>query len=152
MNNDPTRDELANKAKFELVWAELRHLEIPEIIVTFSGEGDSGQIDDVSVSGIVALPGAEARYALLNEAFHGTFVTVHPDEAPVRLHTLIEELTDPLISDQGVNWWDNDGGFGECRWDASAEPPLISVSISERVVHTVEHGFEFNRFGLEEVN
>jgi hypothetical protein len=156
-----TRDELANKAKFEIVWDALKRLGIPAIVVNFSGEGDSGQIDDTSVIDVFKDPvsGVEVRgfaaetYGDLSAKLSECMVVVHPDEPAVTLISLIDELTEPLISNAGVNWWDNDGGFGDCAWYANAnqEPPRITVSISEKIVSTVEHRFEFDRFGLERV-
>ncbi len=144
-----TETKLGDLAKFELVWAELTRLGIERVVVSFSGEGDSGQIDDV----VMELPGTEQTpesmdtWARVNELFQAAMIDLGPGEPSVQLKNLIETLTDPLITNAGVDWWNNDGGFGECTWWIA--DMRIHADISERIVTTNNFEYVFNRHGEE---
>jgi hypothetical protein len=143
-----TENLLADKAKYELVWAAMRELGIDEIEVEFNGEGDSGEITDVSVPYRSDMAGEQ--HVELNARLERCAVTLIEGEPPVKLVDLITELSDPLTTEQDINWWDGDGGFGVVHWIlANGEPPepMIAMSIEERIVTTNSHMFEFDRHG-----
>ena len=146
---------LSTKAKFELVWAAMRELGIKQIDVTFSGEGDSGSINDVLVgtSTQTTTEYGGMAWAEMNQRLENCYVKVHPDEPPMKLTQLIERLLDPMTTEQNVDWWNNDGGFGEVRLilNEGDEPPMIELDISERVVNTIDHSWQFDRHGEEVV-
>lgn len=143
MNQDANVQPLSEKARFELVWATLRELKIPTVVISFSGEGDSGQIDGVDVGYVADTD--DTKFAALYDALRGAWV--HLDDERVPLVKLIEDLTDPLLTRPGIDWWNNDGGFGKCIWHVDDEPPRIELEISERIVTTESHSFELGRHG-----
>jgi hypothetical protein len=92
----------------------LRELRVNAVIVSFDGSGDSGSISDVTFD-----PKLSAESEVEVESTH-----VEMDAATGRwvqkrslgrrtLTEAIEALTDDYLNEAGVNWYDNDGGFGE---------------------------------------
>ena len=156
MSEQQSARELTGAVKFELVWSELRKLGIGTVRVNFSGSGDSGEIDDISV--VVSMPEPYDYQDLANQekAQNDVLSTARvslPDEygdsQEIRLVQLIEDLSDPITT-AWEDWWNGDGGNGELLWHADDEPPRLALEINTARIEYDSHSYELNRFGEEE--
>lgn len=92
----------------------LRANGVREVTVSFDGSGDDGSIDDVSY-GDARINGAalSVEIEVLNRVLeNGRWVTARVFRR-TDLNTAIEELTDDYLAETNVDWYNNDGGFGE---------------------------------------
>jgi hypothetical protein len=104
--------------EFQLVWAAMKKLDINMLAVEFSGEGDSGQINDVSVAYPEAPMGKDWQVAYDRQvaAFNDCDVTF-PDGTVTKLAKLVEQLSDGILGYDGIpDWYNNDGGNGTIVW------------------------------------
>jgi hypothetical protein len=84
------------------------------LTVTFDGEGDSGQIQDIA-----ACHDAEAREVpdIQLEILEASWSTGKLDGHKTTLRDAIERLCFDLLSQEHEGWENNDGAFGELTFD-----------------------------------
>ena len=89
------------------------------VIVAFDGYGDSGQIDGIVAhddTGIVGLP--DARLPAINiESIEPA--SSDPDAQDMAITDVIENLAYDLLEESNYGWEDNEGAFGEFRFDTA---------------------------------
>lgn len=100
---------------------------ITQIVVSFDGYGDSGQIEDISASNgeeAVAMP--EAMIEILD----ATWPQSEPSLSSVSLPAAVENLAYDVLSQTHCGWENNDGAFGDIIFDAAAR--TITLDYNER--------------------
>lgn len=107
----------------------LRQLGVEKVIVTFSGEGDSGQIDDVDVVPSLTSPPVVDLVVKRIAYNHGVNqVSLETIQRP--LLVALKYVVEDYLEWTGVNWYDNDGGYGEFVLDI--EKDLMSMEVFQR--------------------
>ncbi len=113
----------------------LRGQGIQEVTVQFDGSGDSGSIDTVECETGMSLPAevtVECRH-IAREFADGRWVPV-TGLKECSLEQAIQDLTYDYLDEAGVDWYNNDGGYGELVIDVAAE--TVSLSIDVRQTYT----------------
>jgi hypothetical protein len=126
-----------NKPKFELAWTALRELKLLSVLVEFSGESDSGQIDSLEPTfhepqGIAP---SEREFADIVAALLAKEVLVPGEAVPIKLTELIEALSDYMLVLPGIpDWYNNDGGCGTLEWRIDPDGAnVLTVTVNQRV-------------------
>lgn len=98
---------------------------ITKIEITFSGSGDSGDVDDLEF-----YTGTEyiSKYPDGNKPKMQDYIS---DEQYSKLRDECYELIDDCI--EGADWYNNDGGYG--RIDINLESMTADVEYSQRTTH-----------------
>lgn len=151
-------DRNGNAYRFKAVWHTLRKLGINRVTVEFSGEGDSGQIDDVSPSWPHDSNSyAVARHKAQCDAFKEAMVD-WPEgstEAPrLKLEKLVEQLSDDILQKGEIpDWYNHEGGNGTIEWVVSGKNmegvELIDCTVNQRIVEYSTSCFSYDSHGQE---
>ena len=120
----------------------LREHGVGEINVAFDGSGDSGMIEHIGClpddrEGILSIM---MEHPTIQRTFEdGQWISrMEPIQQSVR--KALEELTYDYLEDTDVNWYDNEGGFGELRIDVVQGTVQLEVNARYTEVST-----EFNQ-------
>jgi hypothetical protein len=107
----------ANRINKDMLFEALSTAGITAVNVEFDGEGDSGQIGDITLhSGGVAVPLPTLHVTLSRAAYS----TGKLDSAQASLREAIETLCYDFLS-QEQGGWENDGGaYGEFTFDVAS--------------------------------
>ena len=109
----------------------LRACTIKRVEVTFDGCGDSGSISDVCFEG--AAFDADAAtievVAMRRQFTDGRWVAERVVE-PKTVREAIMDIVYEYLEETGVDWYNNDGGFGDCIIDV--ENGTIALDVSTR--------------------
>jgi len=97
-----------------------------EITVTFDGYGDSGAIEDVAIGD--AFADQTLDILRIERSFSEGAWTQRETTVAMTLRDAIEHMAYDYISETGVNWYDNDGGFGELVLDMSSRTLALEVN------------------------
>jgi hypothetical protein len=109
------------------VFTALTAAGITQIIVSFDGYGDSGQIEDISAkSGDESLPVPEGEIEILDAAWPQSELR----QSSVSLHTAVENLAYDVLAQTHCGWENNDGAYGDIIFDAAAR--TITLDYNER--------------------
>jgi hypothetical protein len=125
------RKELGKKNR-TVIFAALARANIELVLVSFDGEGDSGQIGDITASRneqTVPLPDVKVK---LRRAEWGK---TDPEISKADLTEAITALCYDLLEDDHAGWENNDGAFGEFRLNVKAK--TIDLELNARFIETL---------------
>lgn len=125
----------ANKAA---LFAMLAEAGVSQVVVTFDGYGDSGQIEDVEAKAgdeAVDLPDATVRVRVAE------WGQTEPVEQDLSLADLIERLAYDYLGDTHAGWENGDGAFGTFVFEVAAG--TITLDYDERYTATNNFTHEF---------
>lgn len=110
---------------------------ITQVIVTFDGSGDSGQIEEISaLSGGTTDDLPQVQVAIASAAWGRDRIT----SSEMWFETAIEKLAYDLLSDNHGGWEINDGAYGEFVFDSEAGAIQLDYNerytASEQTCHT----------------
>ncbi len=121
----------------ETLFAAMRAAGITEIIVTFDGAGDSGQVEDIDArraDAVVPMPDTEITLAQVS------WGVSEISTSSMALSEAVETLAYDLLSDSHGGWENCDGAFGAFHFDAEAGTILLDYNerfaSSEQFNHT----------------
>lgn len=122
------------------LYAMLIALGITKVAVSFEGYGDSGSIDNIETTPTVDLNAHSILIAVRDGGTHfvnGKWVSPPLEEKEVKLETAITTIVYDQLESTGVDWYNNDGGFGTWIWKA---PDTVKFEVNVReTVHTRIH-------------
>ena len=126
-------------------------LGVTEVVVSFDGSGDSGQIDSTDILGIdkpeevnITLIG-EPRH-VFNRELNAWEVTPAKDEV-FNLIDGVNSVVYDALELSGVDWYNNDGGYGEWTW---SQKDGLELSVHIRIIQTDLEHYESRILGQEE--
>ena len=133
------REALAEawKTNRDVFFAALASAEITRITVTFDGEGDSGQINEITAfkgDEPLALPSQVISIRSVDWNGESTM-----SEKP--LEAAIESLCYDFLEQEHGGWENNDGAYGEFTFDVSARTVELEFNGRYTDVHTTAHTF-----------
>ena len=122
----------------EVFFAALSGAQIARVDVTFDGEGDSGQINDVTAykgDEPVALP----SQVIAIQTVDWNSDAAKPAEMP--LEAALERLCYDFLEQEHGGWENNDGAYGEFTFDVAARTVELEFHGRYMEVHTTAHTF-----------
>jgi len=121
----------------------LRDHGVGSVDVTFDGSGDSGCIEGVSYDP-ADFRGAQIRVTVPVTAreFTDNQWLLVTDDRELSLDDAITEATDEYLEEVGVDWYNNDGGYGTLKIDV--DEGTVSLEIDTRYTN-VESAFDATR-------
>jgi len=125
----------ANK---KVLFDVLAAADIAQVVVTFDGYGDSGQIEDVSaLSGGKSVDLPNGQISLSRASWGTDEVTEHS----MTIEEAVEQLAYDFLAETHPGWENNDGAYGEFTFDVKSR--VITLDHNERytATETYEHTF-----------
>ena len=129
-----------------------------QVEVQFSGGGDSGSIDNVSLydssNNEVKLDGAEFEWETeISEFNQETKVWDKKPEVKVMpVAEILKQICEDCLETTDLDWYNNEGGQGSLHIDLSKEPPAITLDVGINYTETDSHSFDFSEDGEEGEN
>jgi hypothetical protein len=125
----------ANKA---IVFEALSAAGIDFVNVTFDGEGDSGQIENlIARKGEAQIPLSNQTVTVQSASWDGKEVTLQE----LSLCEAIERLCYDFLEQEHGGWENNDGAFGEFTLSVPAKTVELEFNGRYSDVHTTTHTF-----------
>lgn len=131
-----------NKQEQEVLYTQLNLLGAREVIVEFSGAGDSGQIDSVYY-----LDKNNEPQDIPNDMIAWTTQTYgdkEPTTERTSLQDVIEDLCYRALDNTGLDWYNNEGGQGRMIIDFKESPPKTKLHVGINEMTTEDHEFDLD--------
>lgn len=141
------RDASFNNRK-RLFFTLLKVLGGSKAVVAFDGSGDSGSIDCVDLLNRegerIDLTGAKFEWPTRTSNFDPTTNKwVNGSEVQeMDVDDILKEICENALDDQGVDWYNNEGGYGELTIDLTTQP--VSVVLDVNVRETISHNTAYD--------
>tara|TARA_R110002012_G_scaffold100160_1_gene238715 strand:- start:490 stop:945 length:456 start_codon:yes stop_codon:yes gene_type:complete len=139
-------DEIENK-KANYMWAQLKELGVKELIISFEGSGDDGQIDD-----IIAEPKTDLRVNFMAYQYE----TKQSRQRERLDHRIQDWAYDYLDTTCVEDWVNNEGGYGQIKiYDIDTQKLNIEVEITSRYMSEEDNDYQeyretnFDQFMIE---
>ena len=68
----------------------------------------------------------------------------------LNLEQILRALTNDALEEQGLDWYNNDGGQGNLSIDFTQSPPNIELNVGINITTTEDHEFNFSDEEYEE--
>lgn len=141
------------KANVKALLETLKSLGVHAMHISFDGSGDSGSIDYISY---MNKDGQHIRDARLQAEFmdwtqvHASYTQGQwTEEERVSRHSLYdasEQLAYDMLSETGIDWYNNDGGYGTI--DIVLDPLSIEMEVNSRYTEVTTDSFSFEEGDL----
>ena len=129
--------------------ARLWELGVRTVVVEYDGYGDSGSIEKPSYldeRGVPKIAGHEQivwpKRSGRFDRETGVWIT-STQEQPLSLDEVLVDLVNDTLDEKGIDWYNNDGGYGELRIDMNHEKPTIELDIKIRYTEVSSHDENF---------
>jgi len=105
---------------------------IETVLVTFSGSGDSGAVDWVYFKPDQPdeFSHSQVKQLRMNSFFEDGQWTKAVVPETMNLKEALTNITDDYLEEAGVNWYDNDGGYGELEIDVAARSVSLDINVN----------------------
>ena len=137
------------RKQIKTMFAMLKAYGAKEINISFDGSGDSGSIDSVNIyNGEKNInPDFSVEYTETSSRYSdGKWVETHTSVIkPVK--DALEMVCYDMLQETGIDWYNNDGGFGELRVDLDSGE--VGLEVNSRYTEYNTDTFNFNE-DLEE--
>ena len=104
---------------------------VPEVVVRFDGSGDSGSIDEVNFPSDIGFDPEAVQVAFRKTCIHRSADNWQAEivEERVDVAHAVELLVTDYLEITGVNWYDNDGGWGEFSLDVESGEASMEINV-----------------------
>lgn len=128
----------ANRLTKTAVFEALKAVGITTVMVEFDGQGDSGQIQELTAqagSSVVDLPGGNFTMYLVDWNIGAI------KRSEMTLQDAIEHLCYAYLGHEHAGWGDGDGSYGEFTFDVASQK--IRLDYNERFIEATSFAHEF---------
>lgn len=132
------RAEAPRRANKAALFDTLAAAGITQVIVTFDGSGDSGQVEEIDARAgdeVTDLP--EAKITINSPVWGSDEIK----RSTMCVEAAIEQLAYDFLSETHGGWENNDGAYGEFIFDVATRS--ISLDYNERFTSSEYYGHEF---------
>lgn len=128
----------------------LRMIGAVQVEVRFQGGGDCGEIEearaydkegkelDISVS--------KLDWTTEKEVFKDGEWVRETVQDWVVVKDILRNATETMLENEGLDWYNNDGGQGVMLIDLLADPPVITLEVGINYTRTEDHEFDYTNY------
>lgn len=136
-----------SKEKKTLLMNMLKVLGGHKAVVEFQGGGDSGEIHNAVLydqnNKEIDCTGITFDWHSQSDTFNDGVWDTHSKFGPVPVLDILREVTEQMLENEGLDWYNNDGGQGELQIDLTQSPPVIVLNVGINYTQTDYHEFDY---------
>ena len=118
-------------------------------VVSFSGGGDSGEIDHGELFDAsnhpISMEGITFDWTSNSDRWVSTTnkwkTVVETQTLP--LAEILRRITEQMLEESGHDWYNNEGGQGQLEILLYTNPPTITLNVGINVVNTEDHEYDY---------
>lgn len=122
--------------------AQLKMLGVAKVAITFSGSGDSGEIEHTELynanEDIIPMPDDMVAWTKQTYGEQGAA------SKPVKLRDALEDIGYRVLDETGMDWYNNDGGQGVVFLDVDGAVFGVRVDMEINYTSHEDHEFEYD--------
>ena len=121
-------------------------------VVEFQGGGDSGEIHnavlydqnnkEIDCSGITI---DWTKRIALHDPLRQEWVE-RDETMPTPVLDVLRDMAETMLENEGLDWYNNDGGQGSLNIDLTQSPPTIVLNVGINYTQTDDHEFDYTDY------
>lgn len=123
------------RQKLRVMLPMLKAHGVKKVHVTFSGSGDSGEVDGAEIDDKYDHPLLQQHFTVMGDTttWKGEELGFVNEEGLVEktIAEIMEDVANAYADETGVDWYNNDGGHGSVELDLSEDPPALRTEINQ---------------------
>lgn len=125
----------------------LASLGATRIEITFSGGGDSGEVDSATLLDAIGnelpMPDMKVQGWEKTKVWEKGGCTVTIEPKVMTINELLIQMTYDALEETSLDWYNNEGGAGEMIIDFRESPPRLELEVGINYTETSDHSFKF---------
>lgn len=121
-----------------------------QVVVSFQGGGDSGEIDEAKVydkdGKELDISVSKLDWTTEKEVFKDGEWVAETEQDFVVVKDILRNATETMLENEGLDWYNNDGGQGMMTIDLLADPPAITLNVGINYTQTDDHEFDYTDY------
>jgi hypothetical protein len=152
----PRRLNMANpfpdKDKKNVLITFLRMIGGVKVVVNFQGGGDSGEVSDAQLfdkhEKTIDITKSKLDWSTEKDVFKDGVWVTETEQNFVVANDILVSATETMLENEGLDWYNNEGGEGSLTIDLTTEPPTMLLDVS---INRMEYdNYEFDYTNPEE--
>jgi hypothetical protein len=124
--------------------AKLKELGAAEVVIYFDGSGDSGSIDSIQIKHSDGKPVSVLHdlvdYPVTTTQYTDGQWAEKTEIKKMPINNALEQYTYEMLDRTNIDWYNNDGGFGEMKITLSNDVS-IELEVNQRHTEYTTHSF-----------
>ena len=120
------------------------------VVVHFDGGGDSGSIEYVDLldqeGKVIDLTNATFDWYETSSGFdpnQNKWITTSKPVPNMPVKDILIKITEDALEDSNLDWYNNEGGYGQLDIDLTKTPPSITMEVHIRETRTDDYSFDY---------
>lgn len=136
-----------DKDKKNVLITFLRMIGGVRVVVDFQGGGDSGEVSNAQLfdkhEKTIDITKSKLDWSTEKDVFKDGVWSTESEQNFVVANDILVRATETMLENEGLDWYNNDGGQGSLTIDLTTEPPTMLLDVNINRMETDNYEFDY---------
>lgn len=136
-----------DKDKKNVLITFLRMIGGVRVVVDFQGGGDSGEVSNAQLfdkhEKTIDITKSKLDWSTEKDVFKDGVWSTESEQNFVVANDILVSATETMLENEGLDWYNNDGGQGSLTIDLTTEPPTMLLDVNINRMETDNYEFDY---------
>lgn len=136
-----------DKDKKNVLITFLRMIGGVKVVVDFQGGGDSGEVSNAQLfdkhEKTIDITKSKLDWSTEKDVFKDGVWSTESEQNFVVANDILVRATETMLENEGLDWYNNDGGQGSLTIDLTTEPPTMLLDVNINRMETDNYEFDY---------
>lgn len=136
-----------DKDKKNVLITFLRMIGGVRVVVDFQGGGDSGEVSNAQLfdkhEKLIDITKSKLDWSTEKDVFKDGVWLTESEQNFVVANDILVQATETMLENEGLDWYNNDGGEGSLTIDLTTEPPTMLLDVNINRMESDNYEFDY---------
>lgn len=136
-----------DKDKKNVLITFLRMIGGVRVVVDFQGGGDSGEVSNAQLfdkhEKLIDITKSKLDWSTEKDVFKDGVWSTESEQNFVVANDILVRATETMLENEGLDWYNNDGGEGSLTIDLTTEPPTMLLDVNINRMESDNYEFDY---------
>lgn len=136
-----------DKDKKNVLITFLRMIGGVRVVVDFQGGGDSGEVSNAQLfdkhEKLIDITKSKLDWSTEKDVFKDGVWSTESEQNFVVANDILVQATETMLENEGLDWYNNDGGEGSLTIDLTTEPPTMLLDVNINRMESDNYEFDY---------
>lgn len=136
-----------DKDKKNVLITFLRMIGGVRVVVDFQGGGDSGEVSNAQLfdkhEKLIDITKSKLDWSTEKDVFKDGVWSTESEQNFVVANDILVSATETMLENEGLDWYNNDGGEGSLTIDLTTEPPTMLLDVNINRMESDNYEFDY---------